>query len=265
MPEEMILKKEAVKTVKKRLKELLKPLGFRPYPHSSTRLVRVRETFIDEVSLDTERYHLSADYYIYLRAAPFTWLQCDQGRLWRTAKEHISTHLSWYCEIPPNGGPYYYQRSHFEAVWQDVAYVLENHILPQMEAITEDIFISRLLERSRNDKDFFLAYQTVSLEALYYPGTPETAIYGVSLWRLGKYEEGVPYLIFVRQKLRDWLAEYAEEVAEEATDHFYLRHIKMLDLLNELLALWKDRPEGWQRQAQERLGQIAADWIEYMP
>ena len=63
-----------------------------------------------------------------------------------------------------------------------------------MEAMTEEIFVSRLLERSCNDSDFFLAHQTVSLEYLYYLGTSEAAIYGVALWRLGKYEEGATYL-----------------------------------------------------------------------
>ena len=64
MSEETILKKEAVRIVKKRFKELLKPLGFQPYPHSTTRFVRVREEFVDEVRLDTWGYHLDADYYI---------------------------------------------------------------------------------------------------------------------------------------------------------------------------------------------------------
>ena len=119
MPEETILKKEAVKIVKKRFKELLKPLGFQPYPHSTTRFMRVRANFIDEVRLDTEGYHLNADYFIYLRYAPFTRLHCDKGRLWRTTPEHISTHLAWYCEIPPEGGPWYYKQRHFEmAAWE---------------------------------------------------------------------------------------------------------------------------------------------------
>lgn len=259
MTEETILKKEAVKIVKKRFKELLKPLGFQSYPHSTTRFIRVREDFIDEVRLDTWGYHLDADYYIYLRSAPFAWLKCDRGRLWRTTKEHISTHLAWYCEMPEESGPWYYKQQHFEEVWRDVAYVLENHILPQMEAMTEEIFISRLLEHSRSDSDFFLAHQTVSLELLYFPGTPEVAIYGVSLWRLGKYEEGVPYLTLAQQKYRDWLVGFEQE-----TEHFYLCHKRTLELLNELLSLWGNRPENWETQAQERIGQVKEDWIEYL-
>ena len=64
MAEEIILKKDGVKIVKKRFKELLKPLGFQPYPHSSTRFIRVREDFIDEVRLDTAGYHLAVMYFI---------------------------------------------------------------------------------------------------------------------------------------------------------------------------------------------------------
>ena len=214
MSEETILKKEAVKLVKKRFKELLKPLGFQPYLHSTTRFMRVREDFIDEVSLDTYGYHLKADYYIYSRSAPFERLYCDRGRLWRTAKEHITTHLAWYCEMPEEGGPWYYNQEHFEAVWRDVDYVLENHILHQMEAMTEEAFASRLFKRSMEDSDLFLAYNQVSLTDTYYPGTNETAIYGVLLWRLGMYVEGVPYLTFARQKLRNWFAD-----DEQKADH----------------------------------------------
>ena len=259
MAKETILKKDAVKLVKKRFKELLKPLGFRLYPHSSTRFIRVREDFIDEVRLDTWGSHLKADYYIYLRSAPFAWLHCDSGRLWRTTKEHITTYLAWWCEIPVDGGQWYYKQQHFEEVWRDVAYVLENHVLPQMEAMTEEIFISRLLERSGNDSDFFLAHNLVSITYPYFPGTNETAMYGVSLWRLGKYEEGVPYLSYTQQKYRDWIAGYEQE-----TEHFYLCQIKRLALLDELLFLWENHPENWEAQAQESISRIAVDWIEYL-
>ena len=40
---ETIIKKEAVKLVRKRLKEMLRPLGFQPHPKEKTRLMRVRE------------------------------------------------------------------------------------------------------------------------------------------------------------------------------------------------------------------------------
>lgn len=261
MSEETILKKEAVKIVKKRFKELLKPLGFQTYPHSTTRFMRVREDFIDEVRLDTWGSHLDAAYYIYLRTAPFAWLHCDRGRLWRTTKEHISTHLFWECKMPTNGGSWYYKTEHFEAVWQDIAYVLQNHILPQMEDMTEEVFVSRLLERSMSDSDFFLAHQTVSLEYLYYPGTPEAAIYGVALWRLGKYEEGAVYLTYARQKYHDWLKTYEQELDDS---HFYLCHIRTTELLDELMSLWENRPENWQVLAQERISRIKEDWIEYL-
>lgn len=40
--------------MRKRLKELLKPLGFQPHPKERNRLMRVREELIDEVSLRTD-------------------------------------------------------------------------------------------------------------------------------------------------------------------------------------------------------------------
>ena len=259
MAEEMILKKDGVKIVKKRFKELLKPLGFQMYPHSSTRFIRVREDFIDEVRLDTAGYHLAVMYFIYSRHTPFAWLKCDQGRLWRTAKEHISTHLEWYCKMPPDGGSCCYQTEYFETVWRDVSYVLTQYILPQMEAMTREGFISRLLERSRNDRDFFLPHQTVSLAIPYFPGTNEAAVYGVELWRLERYEEAIPYLTLAQKKYKDWLTDYEQE-----TEHIYRCFRKRLALLDELLSCWESREESRMLQAQKQVTQVALDWIEYM-
>lgn len=213
MEEEMILKKKGVSLVKKRLKELLKPLGFQPYPHSTTRLVRVREKFIDEISLDTGGYHLDVYYHIYCCFAPFAGLHCDAGRLWRTAQSQIKTHLFWSCEIPPDGGAYYYKPKYFETVWQDVALVLERYILPQMESMTEEQFLARLLNDSRSDQDFFRAYRTVPFADSC---KNEAAAYGVGQWRLRNYEEGLPYLNFAQEKYRLWLTG-----KEQETRHFY--------------------------------------------
>ena len=192
MEEEIILKKNGVSLVKKRLKELLKPLGFQAYPRSTTRLVRVRDLFIDDIRLDTSGYHLNIDYYIYHRYAPFAELECDAGRLWRTAQNYIGTHLFWSCEIPPSGGPYYYKPKHFEAVWQDVVLVLKQYILPQMEAMTEKQFLSRMLKDGADDCDFFRAYRTVHFSDLYFSCNDQAAVYGVGQWLYGNYEEGLP-------------------------------------------------------------------------
>lgn len=259
MAEEIIFKKDGVKIVKKRFKELLKPLGFQPYPHSSTRFIRAREDFIDEVCLDTDGYHLGVMYFIYSRHAPFAWLKCDKGRLWRTTKEHTSTQLEWYCTIPPDGGPYYYQIEYFETVWRDISYVLTQYILPQMEDMTSEGFISRLLEHSRNDRDFFLPHQTVSLTIPYFPGTSEATVYGVELWRQERHEEAVPYLTLAREKYREWLTYYGQE-----TDHMCLCFRKRLALLDELLSCWEGREESRMLQAQKQVNQIALEWIEYM-
>ena len=63
--DETIIKKEAVKLVRKRLKEMLKPLGFHPHPKEKNRLMRVREELIDEVSLRTDGSHLEPCFHIY--------------------------------------------------------------------------------------------------------------------------------------------------------------------------------------------------------
>lgn len=259
MAEEMIIKKDGVKIVKKRFRELLKPLGFQPYPRSTTRFIRVREDFIDEVGLDTYGTHLAAKYFIYSHHAPFAGFECNNGRLWRTTKEYISTHLEWYCEIPQNGGAYYYPTEHFETVWQDVSYVFMQYILPQMEAMTSEIFLSRLLESSKNDKDFFLPERKVTPTFPYFPGTNEAAVYGVELWRLKQYSEAIPYLAIAQKKYKEWLTGYEHE-----TEHFFLCRKKTLVLLNELLSCWENREESRILQAQKQANQIALEWIEYM-
>lgn len=259
MEEEIILKKNGVSLVKKRLKELLKPLGFQAYPRSTTRLVRVRDFFIDDIRLDTAGYHLDVHYYIYCRYAPFAGLECDAGRLWRTTQNHISTHLFWSCEIPPSGGPYYYKLRHFEAVWQDVALVLQQYILPQMEAMTEEQFLSRLQKGNQNDREFFRPYRTVSLTIPYYPGTGEAAAYGMGMWRLRKYEEGAPYLALARKKYDEWLSRFEQEA-----NHSVRCHAASLALLDELLILWENKAEGWEAVIQEQIRQVSANWLDYM-
>lgn len=259
MEEEIILKKKGVSLVKKRLKELLKPLGFQAYPRSTTRLVRVRDLFIDEIRLDTAGYHLDINYCIYCRYAPFAGLKCDAGRLWRTTQAHIKTHLFWACEIPSSGGPYYYKPKYFEAVWQDVVLVLKQYILPQMEAMTEKQFHSRMLKDGPNDNDFFRAYRTVYFSDPYFSCNDEAAVYGVGQWRLGNYEEGLPYLEFARKKHRTWLTGH-----EQDTKHSYLCRAMALALMDKLIVLWENKGEGWEVAIQEQIGQISENWFDYM-
>ena len=259
MEEEIILKKNGVSLVKKRLKEFLKPLGFQAYPRSTTRLVRVRDLFIDDIRLDTSGYHLNIDYYIYHRYAPFAGLECDAGRLWRTAQNCIGTHLFWSCEIPPSGGPYYYKPKHFEAVWQDVVLALKQYILPQMEAMTEKQFLSRMLKDGADDCDFFRAYRTVHFSDPYFSCNDQAAVYGVGQWLYGNYEEGLPYLEFARKKHRTWLTGH-----EQDTRHFHLCRIKALALMDKLIALWENKEEGWEAAIQEQIEQVSVNWLDYM-
>lgn len=255
MEQETMVKKDGVRLVRKRLKEFLKPLGFQQ--HSTNQLIRVRERFIDMVELDTASYHLDPLYYVYYRSAPFTRLHCDSGRLWRTAKENISTHLRWNCEIPPHGGPYYYKMEHFEAVWRDVSYVLNQHILPQMEAMTPETFLSRLIQRSQDDRDLFLAYSTVHFDALYFDCMSEAVAYGVGMWRMEQYEEGIPYLTFARQKYREWLTGHEENPSHRS-------YVLTLELMDRLLAPWEKKRPCWTTTAQKKLDQVELNWADYM-
>lgn len=133
------------------------------------------------------------------------------------------------------------------------------NVLPQMEAMTSGIFISRLLEHSMNDQDFFRPDQTVSFTVPNFPGTNEAAVYGMELWRLERYEEAVPYLTLARKKYRDWLTDYGQE-----TEHICLCFRKRLALLDELLSCLESREESRMLQAQKQVSQVALDWIEYM-
>lgn len=262
--EEVILKKKGVQLVKKRLKEWLKPLGFRPYPHSTICFVRERETFVDEVWMDTSGYHLKLFYRIYARYAPFARLECDQGRLWRTAQREISTYLFWACELTPNCVGFYFT-DHLEAVWRDVVHVLERFVLPQMEAMTEEGFCDRLRTVHREDTDFFKAETALCWVTREDDprGGPEAAVCGVELWRMGRVEEAIPYLTMAQEKYQTWIDGW-EERGEDRTDPRYEVKSKTLALLEELLALWNGQEEGWREQAQERVEQVAVAWMDYV-
>lgn len=257
MEQGTMLKKDGVRLARKRLKELLKPLGFQA--RSTNCLIRVRENFIDEITLDTSSYRLKPDYYIYYRPAPFTRLCCDQYRLWRTAQKEISTQLYWSCKIPPEGGPYYYEMGHFEAAWRDVAHVLEHYLLPHMEAMTPESFFPRLISDSRYDWDFFRPQNLIFLNGSGWPGSPEAAVYGVGMWRMGKYEEGVPYLIHAQRRYRSYIRLYTQE--GETVSPGIKRTLRGLD---RLMFLWRRQEEGWTSTAQERIDQIANDWENYI-
>lgn len=260
MEQDIILKKKGVQMVRSRFKEMLAPLGFVPHPRSRGRLVRVRDEFIDEVSLDAAGYHLQPVFSVFYRPAPFCGLRCDEGRLWRTEKENIATHLSWHCEIPPEGGSYYYRPEHFEEVWRDAAFVLEHSVLPGMEEMTAQKFLSLLVRHSPHEYDLFQSHELVRFDAPYFVCMPQAAVYGVGMWREGHYDEGVPYLTYAQEKFRLWLEENGEE-----TNHFYRHRALILSLLDDLTALWKKREENWTAAAQERIRRAAADWAEYMP
>lgn len=260
MEQDIILKTKGVQMVRNRLKELLIPLGFRSHPRSKGRFMRVRDEFIDEVNLDAAGYHLEPGFAVFYRPAPFTALFCDKGRLWRTAKENITTHLSWHCEIPPEGGQFYYKPDDFEEVWRDVAYVLKHYVLPKMEEMTAQKFLSLLVEPSAYDYELFQSSDVIRFHSPCFGGTHEAAVYGVGMWRAGHYDEGVPYLTFAQYKYRNWIAEYGQK-----TEHFYQYHSAILKLLDELISFWAKGGADWTLAVQERIGRVASEWMDYMP
>lgn len=264
MDQDTILKRDGAKLVRKRLIELLKPVGFQTHPISKTRMIRVRKDFIDEVSLRTDSYHLEPIYSIFYRYAPFSSLHVDDGRLWRSAKENITTSLRWDCEFPRQGGSYYYTPDHFEEVWRDVEFVLEHHVLPKMDEMTVEQFFPQFVNPSPYDRDYFCAYARISFDTFPYIGGPscmqEAAVYGVGLWRQGMYDEGVPYLTFARYKYRRWL----EEFGKEEEERIYQTEMRTLDLLDELVSLWAQNREGWKAVAQERIQQVSDNWEKYI-
>lgn len=264
MEQDIILKKKGVQMVRNRLKELLVPLGFSPHPRFKGRLVRVRDEFIDEVSLDTAGYHLNPIFAVFYRPAPFAALLCDDGRLWRTAKENITTHLSWHCEIPSEGGQFYYKPDHFEEVWRDTAYVLEHYILPEMEKMTVQKYLSLLVEPSPYEYDLFRSSDMIRFHSSCFGGTHEAAVYGVGMWRAGCYDEGVPYLTFAQYKYRNWIDNQIVGHGQKA-EHFYQYHISILKLLDELISLWAKAEDDWTLAAQERIRQVTEEWMDYMP
>ena len=138
-----------------------------------------------------------------------------------------------------------------------MAYVLKQHILPQMEAMTPETFLPRLLQRSPDDQDLFVSYSTVHFDALYFDCMSEAAAYGVGMWRMDKYEEGIPYLTFAQQKYREWLTGHEE-------NPFHRSYVLTLELMDRLLALWAKGRPCWAPVAQKRLDQVELNWADYM-
>jgi len=247
---ETLSKKESVQLAKQHLRELLKPLGFRTFPRAAHRFVRAREEFIDEISLYSAPGRLmKLDCYIRARHAPFAWLCCDEERLWRAAGKPVSE-LYWQTAfLLERGGEY------FEAVWRDVARALERCVLPEMEAMTVEAFFSRLSQNSGDG--LFRAYQTINLEQPQPVCAPMAAGCGIELWRLGRFEAGVPYLRYAREGYRAQLADCGQE-------DVFRRQLMELALIEDLLSHWERKEEGWMEAVRQRIDQVVADWMQYV-
>lgn len=255
MDHDKILKKDAVRLVRKRMKELLKPYGFQPHPHSKTRLIRVHGVLIDEFGFRTDGYHLEPEFLVYYRPAPFIGLHADSGRLWRTMREQIETHLSWNCIIPEQPPyQYYYKLAHFEKVWDEVVLAVERWVIPYLDSLPEEKMLSFFLQSGKTDEDFFCASNVVYMGTQYYSCMDEAAVYGVGMWKLEKYAEGLPYLEFAQKKYNQWLAGRGQ-----ASD------IPALAVINDLILMRNTSTEHWKTAVQARIAAISENWEDYLP
>lgn len=259
MDENRIKKTEALKLVRKRLKEMLKPLGFVTHPRSKVCLVRVRGELIDVVGLRTDGCHLEPSISVYYAPAPFESADLDVIRLWSfmEEKENITTRLMWECIITENG--YYYETEHFETVWQEIAFTLEQYVLPCMELLTVERFLSFMIMDSRQKEDFFHVHQTVFFSDSYFQCMSAAAVYGVGMWRLGYYDEGLPYVIFAQNKYRHWMTG-----REQETDYFHVCKARALQKMDELVSAFERRPESFGTIVRELTDQICENWADYM-
>lgn len=263
MDESNITKKEAVRLVRKRLKELLKPLGFQPYPKSSNCLMRVRDEFIDEVSLRTDGTHLSPCFHIYYRKAPFESAYVDlvNGSLLRVMRkqEQVKTNLWWNVTIPQNG-PYYYRTEHFEEVWKDVVLALERYILPYMDAMTVEKLLSLMVNRQlREDgeEEIFQVRPTVYFSDKYFACMNQAAVYGVGMWIAGRYAEGLPYIIFAQNK-------YREHIRPHELEKEQFNEGRALGVLDTLIDIYERIPEELKDTVQQLSNMISAKWMDYI-
>lgn len=259
MTEGIVLKRDGQKIIKKRLQNLLKPYGFQPYPHSATRLVRIREEFIDELAIVADMFGFKISSYIYLRHAPIVTLECLQARLFKVARERgeISTQLFWHCEIPEEG-PWYYPAEQFEAIWQDETFMLKQYVLPQIDEMSIEKFLSRLQKRDNND--IFWAEYTVSFKSTTSISAANAALaYGIGLLQLDQSEEAVSYFVFARQVYKSLITKAMQDDAP-----FGEMLCKLLTLVENLLSLKESNEKEWAVLAKICIEQIAADWASYM-
>lgn len=263
MDETNITKKDAVKLVRKRLKELLKPLGFQPYLKNINSLTRVREEFIDEVSLRTDGTHLTPCFRIYYRKAPFASVYVDlvNGSLLHVMKkqEQIATNLWWNVNIPQNG-PYYYKTEHFEEVWKDVSLALERYILPYMDAMSVEKLLSFMVKpqwREDGEEEIFRVYPIVFFRDKYFACMNQAAVYGVGMWIAERYAEGLPYIIFAQNKYREHIRphELEKELFEEG---------RALGVLDKLIDIYECKPEELKDTVRQLTGMISANWMDYI-
>lgn len=258
--DETINKKEAVKIVRARLKEMLKPFGFQPHQKEKNCFVRVRKELIDKISLRTDGTHLEPCFHIYYRKAPFASIFVDlvNGSLWHVmkARENISTYLRWNVEIPEKGS-YYYKAEHFEEVWKDVVLALERYILPYMDAMSVEKLLSFMVKYNRQEEDIFRVQSIVFFSDKYFACMGQAAVYGVGMWIAENYAEGLPYIIFAQNKYREHIRPHEQE-KEQFTEG------RVLVVLDTLIDIYERRPKELKDTIQNLANKISANWTDYM-
>lgn len=154
---------------------------------------------------------------------------------------------------------YYYKPEHFENVWQEVKLALEHYLIPYMDALNVEKFLSLMVKYSRQDEDFFKPYEKVRFNDEYGRCMSEAAVYGVGMWNLEKYAEGLPYIIYAQNQYRVWMTG-----REQETEHFYKYHGRALEVMDTLVDVYERRPEELKDTVQHLTDTISANWADYM-
>lgn len=252
--ENIVLKKDAVRLVKKRLLELLEPEGFTRHPKHRGILCRERSEFIDCMSFRTDGYHLELVCATCLKITPYVGVHADWYAVSKALPER-SPELKWR-ECVVGQGPFYYKVDYFEKVWDDVAYAIRHCLLQSLAEMDLVQYLPLFIDRSK--WKIFEPDTIIGLDTLYYQGMMEAVVFGLGSWRQGNYEEGLTYLTFAREKLTLYLAGYTEENSCMIKDKAILRY------LDDVLALWESKPDDWVGLLHQRMDEEAQGWMSHI-
>lgn len=254
MTENDLLKKDAVRMVKKRLYELLKPYGFSRHPKHKGLLCRVRGEFIDCMSFRTDGYHLELDCGLFLKIAPYVGVHADWYVVANALPER-SPQIKWR-ECIVGEGPFYYKIDYFEQIWDDVVYAIKNCLLNSLENMDLEHFLPLFVYH--DNKNMFKPDAIIDMGSLYFQGMIEAAVFGLGSWKQGNYENGLTYLMYAREKL-------ALHLQGRSEGEFHVKEDKhILSYLNDVFSLWESKPKDWNEQISQCMELEAQEWISYI-